>query len=300
MAEHNHAFADALSLSYSAKGQSLTDLVIPSEREKIQRLQTVLRTEFLDPPHLPHMHGQYESSNGMPAIENLELENRVRSEYWTFRLPKGQSRGFPITISFANNGARFIVLTLVQSSKAIMLPSPHSNQAVRSQPLTSPSSTNGPRSPTQDHHSVRHLDHHRDGNSQGNISYSNQLSPRESSGSDKRTLLMQPSPSVGLDQYRQPVPSRTTVVSYTISKATSSPEISRTLQVQSQDIPRGNLRHLQPPPIRTSGTGISEPSRSSNEVKPDQLQRKQSPAKGSPQSGRKKKRQRVEICDILR
>lgn len=259
----------------------------------------VLRSELLDHPHLPRMHGQYEGANGMPAIENLELENRVRSEYWTFRLPKGQSRGFPITISFANNGANSIILTLVHSSNAIMLPSPHLNQTVRSQPLSSPSSTNGPSSPIQDRHSIHHRNQHGNGHSQGNIPYPNQLSPQKSPGSDNRKLLMQPSPSVGLDQYRQPAPSRTTAIPYSIGKVTSNPETSRTSQVQSQDIPGGNLRHLQLPPIRTSGTGINEPSRSSNEGKPEHLKGKQSPAKGSPQSGRKKKRRRVEIGDML-
>lgn len=278
VAEHNHAFADALSLPYQIKGQSLTELVIPQEREKIQRLHTALGAELHDSPHLAHMHGGFDGPNCMPAIENLDLGHaaagfRSRSEYWTFRLPKGQSRGFPITISLARTGADFIILTLVKS--AMMLPSPHLNQAVRSQQLPSPSSTQDPRSPPQTHQS-----HPRNGQSQANISYSTQLSPQKSSAPDPRALLMQPSPSVGLGQYRGP----------------SSPEESRSSQVQRSDAVREHPSHLQLPPIRTSE--LTEPSRS-HEARSEHRHGKQSPAKGSPQSGSKKKRRRVDIGEML-
>ncbi|MCJ1468019.1 hypothetical protein MMC07_006645 [Pseudocyphellaria aurata] len=281
VAEHNHAFADALSLPYQIKGQSLTDLVIPSEREKIQRLQAALRAELLDSPQLAHMHSSYDSPSGMPAIENLDLGHatagfRSRSEYWTFRLPKGQSRGFPITISLARTGAHFIILTLVKS--AMMLPSPHSNQAVRSQQLPSPSSTQGPRSPPQIHQT-----HARNGQSQANIAYSTQLSPQNSSAPDPRALLMQPSPSVSLGQYRQSSPARTPARTTTLPYIRGPPS------------PEEHPSHLQLPPIRTSD--LTEPR--SHEARPEHRHGKQSPAKGSPQSGRKKKRRRVDIGEIL-
>lgn len=295
VAEHNHAFAEALSLPYQVHGQSLADLVIPAEREKIQRLHTALRAELLDSSHLNLMHGNFEGPNGMPAIESLDLGHATagfhpRSEYWTFRLPKGQSRGFPITISLARTGAHFIVLTLVQS--AIMLRSPHLNHNPRSQQLPSPSSTQGPRSPPQVHQSL-----HRNG--QAHVAYSTQLSPQQkASAPDSRTLLMQPSPNVGLAHYRQRSPARTTVLPYSISRAPSSPEASRSSQMPHPDAAREHPSHLQLPPIRTSGM-IGEPSRP-QETRPEHAHGKQSPAKGSPQSGRKKKRRRVDIGEMLR
>ncbi|MCJ1265095.1 hypothetical protein MMC22_004970 [Lobaria immixta] len=298
VAEHNHAFADALSLPYQIKGQSLAELVIPAEREKIQRVHMALRAELLDSSHLVHMRGNFDGPNGMPAIENLDLGHatagfRPRSEYWTFRLPKGQSRGFPITISLARTGAHFIVLTLVQS--AMMLPSPHLSQNVRSQQLPSPSSTQGPRSPPQVHQS-----HPRNGQSRANMAYSTQLSPQKTSAPDPRTLLMQPSPSVGLGQYRQSSPTRTqartTVLPYGIPRGHSSTEEPRGSQIQRSDAVRDHPSHLQLPPIRTSE--LTEPSRS-HEGRSEHRHGKQSPAKGSPQSGRKKKRRRVDIGEIL-
>lgn len=297
VAEHNHAFADALSLPYQIKGQSLAELVIPAEREKIQRLHMALRAELLDSSHRAHMHGNFDGPNGMPAIENLDLGHatagfRPRSEYWTFRLPKGQSRGFPITISLARTGAHFIVLTLVQS--AMMLPSTHLGQTVRSQQLPSPSSTQGPRSPPQVHHS-----HPRNGQSQAKAAYSTQLSPQNPAAPEPRTLLMQPSPSVGLGQYRQGSPARTpvrTTLPYSMPRGHSSPEGPQGPQTQRSDAAREHPSHLQLPPIRTSE--LTEPSRS-QETRSEHRHGKQSPAKGSPQSGRKKKRRRVDIGEML-
>lgn len=293
VAESNRAFVDALSLPYQIEGQSLTELVIPSEREKIQRLHTALRTELLDSSHLAHVHGNFDGPNGMPAIENLELGHvtagfRPRSEYWTFRLPKGQSRGFPITISLARTGAHFIVLTLVQS--AMMLPSSNPTQTVRSPQLPSPSSSQNPRSPPQVHQA-----HPRNG-----MAYTAQLSLQKSSAPEPRTLLMQPSPSVGLGQYQQnsPVraPFRTTVLPYSIPRGHGGPEEPGGSQSQHCDAVREHPSHLQLPPIRTSE--LTEPSRSP-EGRSEHRHGKQSPAKGSPQSGRKKKRRRVDIGEIL-
>lgn len=294
VAEHNAAFAEALSLSYQVKGHSFTDLVIPAEREKIQRLQAALRAELIDTSHLPPMHGNFDGSDGMPAIENLDLGHTTmgfhrRSEYWTFRLPKGQSRGFPITISLARTGANFIILTLVQS--AMMLPSPRLNPALRSQQLPSPSSTQSPRSPSQSHQP-----HYGNGHQQANTVYTTQLSPQRSDGPESRKLLMQPSPSVGLLQYQQRSPSSTTVLPYSIARAPSSPKAPRSGPSQHDG---AHPSHLHLPPIRTSGTGITESS-TSHESRRENHHNKQSPAKGSPQSGRKKKRQRVDIEEMLR
>lgn len=301
VAEHNHAFADALGLVCSAKGQSLTDLVVPSEKGKIQRLQTALRAELVDLSHMRRLHGNYENENGMPAIENLDLGHatagfRPRSEYWTFRLPKGRSIGFPITLSLARNGGHFIILTFVQSSNVVMQPSPHSIQVVQSRQLASPSSSQGPRSPPR---AVRTGQSDRDSFSRSTSVYPLELSPPQASESESRLPLAQPSQNASLDQYNHHSPLQTPALSYGTGRPPSSSESSRSSQILHHEMPGDNLRHLQLPPIRTSGKGISEPSRSSDEQRSGHSRDKLSPAKGSPQSGRKKKRQRVEIVDML-
>lgn len=291
VAEHNLAFADALSLPCQVRGHSLADLVIPTEREKIHRLHTALRAELLENSPLPFMRGSLDSSSDMPAIENLDLGHatsgfRTRSEYWTFRLPKGQSRGFPITISLARTGSHFIVLTLLRSS--IILPQ-HLNQSARGQQVPPPSSSQDPRSPS--------FVHSRNGHVQANTPYSTPLSPQKPSALEARTLLMQPSLNVGLAQYQQrSTTARTSELSYTIPGGHSSSAHIQSHQATEKD----HLSHLHLPPIRTSGTGIGEPPKS-HENRSEHRNEKQSPLKGgSPQSGRKKKRRRVEIGEILR
>lgn len=291
VAEHNIAFADALSLPCQVRGHSLADLVIPTEREKIHRLHTALRAELLENSPLPFMRGSFDSSNDMPAIENLDLGHatsgfRTRSEYWTFRLPKGQSRGFPITISLARTGSHFIVLTLLQSS--IILPQ-HLNQSARGQQVPPPSCSQDPRSPS--------FVHSRNGHVQANTTYSTPLSPQKPSPLEARTLLMQPSLNVGLAQYQQrSTTARTSEVSYAIPVGHSSSSHVQSHQATEKD----HLSHLHLPPIRTSGTGIGE-TPNSRENRSEHRNEKQSSLKGgSPQSGRKKKRRRLDIGDILR
>lgn len=305
VAEHNHAFADALGLNYAANGLSLTDLVISSEGGKIQRLQTALRAELTDLSHTRRLHGSYENANGMPTIENLDLGQatagfRPRSEYWTFRSPKGRSIGFPITLSLARNGGHFIILTLVQSSNLAIQASPHASQVGESRQSASTSSSQGLHSPPpggrSDHH---HHHHHRNGHSQSNYVHSMELSTSHIPGAESRPLSVQASPNVSLDQYSHHTPLQTTVLPYSLARPSSSSESPRNSPALHHEMPGKNLRHLQLPPIRTSGNGISEPSKSSDERRGGHSHDKLSPAKGSPQSGRKKKRQRVEIVDML-
>jgi hypothetical protein len=301
VAEHNHAFADALGLVCSAKGQSLTDLVVPSEKGKIQRLQTALRAELVDLSHMRRLHDNYENESGMPAIENLDLGHatagfRPRSEYWTFRLPKGRSIGFPITLSLARDGGHFIILTFVQSSNVFMQPSPHSNQIVQSRQMASPSSSQGPRSPPR---AGRSGQSDSENHSRSTAVYPVELSPLQTSKGESCSPLIQPSASATLDQYNHHSPLNTISLPFGTGRPQSSSESSRSSQILHHEMPRDNLRHLQLPPIRTSGKGISEPARCSDEQRPGHSRDKLSPAKGSPQSGRKKKRQRVEIVDML-
>ncbi|KAL8970423.1 MAG: hypothetical protein Q9183_001534 [Haloplaca sp. 2 TL-2023] len=97
VAQHNYAFADALAVRSSLKGYPLLDLVVPSDREKIHRLQSALRTEMLDSAHLPPISGRFDPVTSMPYIEDLNIGQatagfHTRSEYWSFRLPGDRSR----------------------------------------------------------------------------------------------------------------------------------------------------------------------------------------------------------------
>ncbi|KAL8796572.1 MAG: hypothetical protein Q9182_007349 [Xanthomendoza sp. 2 TL-2023] len=288
VAQHNYAFADALALQTSLKGYALLDLVVPSDREKIHRLQTALRAEMLDSAHLPPMSGRFDPITSMPYIEDLNIGQatagfHTRSEYWSFRLSGDRSRGFPISISLARGPGHFVILTLVHSISSNPISSPHGSSHV-----SSPTSAHVARSPTLDQYPMH--GHHANGTSR---QYATQLPVTVSKASADRALL---SHSHGLAQYRQTSPPQTTVLPYVHSRTNSGSEIPRSSPTSYPENPRDNLRHLQLPPIRTSGTDIhdsrhAEPRRGSAG--------KGTPVRGSPQSGRKKKRRRVEIGDML-
>ncbi|KAL8731210.1 MAG: hypothetical protein Q9181_004387 [Wetmoreana brouardii] len=288
VAQHNYAFADALAVQNSLKGYPLVELVVPSDREKIYRLQSALRSEMLDSAHLPPINGRFDPVTSMPYIEDLNIAQatagfHTRSEYWSFRLPGDRSRGFPISITLARGPGHFVILTLVHSNASNPMPSSHGSSYV-----SSPTSSHGVRSPTLDQYPMH--GHHANGTSR---QYTTQLPVTVSKAAADRTLL---SHSHGLAQYRQSSPPQTTVLPYVHSRTKSGSEIPRSSPTSYPENSRDNLRHLQLPPIRTSGSDIhssrsSEPRRGSSG--------KGTPVRGSPQSGRKKKRRRVEIGDML-
>lgn len=297
VAQHNHAFTQALALTFDARGHGLVDLVVPSEREKLYRLQNSLRAEVLEASRLPSISGRFDSWASMPAIDNLDIGRatagfETRSEYWTFRLSKDQSRGFPISISLAEAGAHFVVLTLIQrpdSSQSVL--SPGLSEAVRNHQLNSPP-TQATRLLSLEGHSSKSTQQHR--THSRTYSYGDHLPTMSPTAS--HPLELQPSHSLSVSQYSQRSPPKHSALPYIGSKHSSSPEQLRIPRSREEitSIPA----HLQLPPIRTSGSGMHE-SRS-HDHRSGRSSGKGSPVKGSPQSGRKKKRKRVDIEEILR
>ena len=303
VAQHNRAFSNALSLSFTARAQTLLDLVVPAERDKIQRLQSIMRAEYREAAHSSLMRGGQTSHGSMPSVDHLDIARATagfptRSEYWTFRLPREQSRGFPISISLAKEGAHFVVLTLVQSTSTLhVMQSPPPQQLVHSPPILQ-SSVRDYQSPPQQilPHHAHHRGHHR--NSPSDVAVPYMLSSPTSSLDDQMLHLQS---SHGLAQYKQSSPPRPVVYSAarTTSGSSASSDIPRSSPGQSHR--QDNLRHLQLPPIRTAPT--SDPSGGK-----DPMRRRKgsestpSPGRSSPQSahsGKRKKRRRVDIEEML-
>ena len=311
VAQHNRAFSDALSLSFTARGQTLLDLVVSSEREKIQRLQAVMRAELRDAAHPAFIRGGPSSLGSMPAIEHLDIAQatagfRTRSEYWTFRLPREQSRGFPISISLARDGGPFVVLTLVQSTSALQaLQSSPASHLMRSPPVLPSSSIGGINSPPPHSHHTNHSHqhrHHRNSPSDVALPY---LLSSTSSPMEDHMLPLQPSHS--LAQYKQYSPPRPVALPYNAARTDSgssggSSDIPRSSPGHHhQALSRDNLRHLQLPPIRTAPT--SDPSAQQKDPRRRNQAETPSPSRSSPQSGhsgKRKKRRRVDIEEMLR
>ena len=300
VAHHNRAFIDALSLPFSVRSHTLVELVVPSEKERIRRLQASLRAELRDSTFSP----TYSNGNhvAIPSIETLNIAQATagfqsRSEYWTFRLPCEQSRGFPISISLAKNGPPFVILTLVQSAGAF---SPSLHNGFQTSPvLSSPTSIN-PLSAANTHPAH----HHRNSTSAPTMPY---LITSTTTSLDDQ-LLSSPA-AHSLVQYKNSPPRSIQQIPHNAPRPEQSASgnhlsISQDSPVRPiQPLPRDSLRHLQLPPILTTPT--------SNSVTPgyksgDSRRRIQSgtpePGRGSPSSthgGKRKKRRRVEIGDML-
>ena len=303
VAQHNRAFSNALSLSFTARAQTLLDLVVPAEREKIQRLQSIMRAELREAAHSSLMRDGQSSHGSLPSIEHLDIVRatagfRTRSEYWTFRLPREQSRGFPISISLAKESAHFVVLTLVQSTSIMhAVQSPPLQQLVHSPPILQSSVRGYQSSPQQilPQHS-HHRGHHR--NSPSDVAIPYILSPPTPS-LDEQMLQLQPSHS--LAQYKHSSPPRPVVYSAARTNSGSSGSSDMPRNSPGQSLRQDSLRHLQLPPIRTAPT--SDPSGGK-----DPMRRRKgsestpSPGRSSPQSthsGKRKKRRRVDIGEML-
>ena len=307
VAQHNRAFSAALSLSFTARSQTLLDLVVPAEREKIQRLQSIMRAELREAAHASLMRGGQSSHGPMPAIEHLDIARattgfRTRSEYWTFRLPREQSRGFPISISLAKEGAHFVVLTLVQSTSTIhAVQSPPLQQLVHNPPILQ-SSVRGYQSPPQQilpHHS-HHRGHHRNSPSDVAIPY---ILSSPTSSLDEQMLQLQPSHSLAQYKHSSQHSSPPRPIVYSAARTSSGSSGGSDIPRSSpgQSLRENSLRHLQLPPIRTAPT--SDPSEGK-----DPMRRRKgsestpSPGRSSPQSthsGKRKKRRRVDIGEML-
>ena len=280
------------------------DLVITSEREKISRLQNSLRADrnLGDPVYLAPMH---DSDNELDAISSTEEHDidramtgfQTRSEYWTFRLPDDQSRGFPVSISLAKTSVYFVILTLVQRVPPLVpLPSPRSTpQELWGQPSRPVSSGTGVGSPTS-----TSIPRHRLGsgssvsNDPGHHSHVRPLAPP---ALVSRPQILQSGYDRSLGQY-QSYMSQSTASTNTAGSTPPLRSATPVARSPIQEISRDSLRHLQLPPIRTSG--INEPrdeyrrERHNGQGRPEQIDTR------SPQSAhRKKKRRRVDIGEML-
>ncbi|MCJ1351227.1 MAG: hypothetical protein MMC33_001210 [Icmadophila ericetorum] len=284
----NAAFTNALALRTHVEGKLLKDLVIPSEKEKIQRLLNRLKAEMQESAKSPSYRPPV-SEPGPMSREELEMFEATagftpRSEYWTFRLPQGQSQGFPMSISLAKTDTYFVVLTLVSGTKSSLpLPSPASQGNWMSSALA-PLTSDG----VMRYESFLVERSRQNELSSVSLPYHSRTTKSITNSLDHTGRLSQTA-HLDLSQYQQNSPNQTLDSGASHSGGSTGTRSS----LQESDVPRENLRHLRLPPILTSSIEDS-PSSSKTQT------RKPSPVKGSPQSAKRKKRQRVDIGEMLR
>ena len=297
VSQSNFAFIDALALPTQVGGKALKDLVIPSEKEKIKQLQNRLQTEMhnsMQTPYLRPLGNEYPTGTSPEEQDLFEstMGFQPRNEYWTFRLPNGQSRGFPISISLAKTNAYFVVLTLVSSANPpIALTTSASHGSWTPSP---PTSSHGMQFP----YTQRLVERPRRNDLTTGAPTTNPYQPYAPK-SVPENLADSPFDQ-DLSQYR-PRSSSQTHDSRTPPSAGSVGTTRSSLH--GSDVPQDNLRHLQLPPIRASAGG-KESSGSSRgalqEIARSESRRSSPATKASPQSGKRKKRRRVDIEEMLR
>ena len=256
----NESFRNALSLRSHAEDKRLKDLVLPSEKEKIQRLQGSLQSEMRSSGQSPF----YQNSGDLyESIANFQS----RSEYWTFRLPNGQSRGYPVSVSLARTDSFFVVLTLVSNvNQAAPLHNVPQNL------WGTPTSSLTPPQPGYNDHPFDSRTY-------------------QSYVSNSANELLQPSRGES-SQYRQRSPSNPLGSGYSPSTGSSGTRSS----LGASDVPTESLRHLQLPPIRVSETSAPR----GKDRKEEKTKSSAKPSQASPNTDKRKKRRKVEIGDILR
>ena len=303
VAQHNKAFSDALLLPIAARGQTLLDLVVPAERDKIRRLQALMRAEYQNVIQSARRHGDLNTIDTMPSIDQLDVVRatagfQTRSEYWTFRLPREQSRGYPICISLARDGGHFVVLTLIQNANSLQpMTSPTLLQQSLMMPTTSIGGMPSPPNSLYQSHSSRHQR-----NSPSDLSAAAYL---QAGSFEDQLLPLQPTPQMG--QYKPNSPPRSVQMPYgtprtnsSSSASVSGSEIPRSSpSSHEQSLQRDNLKHLQLPPILTTATPTSNPSTPRDSQRRRHGTNTPSPARNSPHNGKRKKRRRLEIGDVL-
>ncbi len=307
VAKANQAFHEALAPGVNLRGTRLLDLVSPSHGAEIQGLQSQLRSErdTKDPTYLPPIHG---SAHDLDAISSIDDRNLLtatqgtmeRKFYWTFRTTSGQQRNFHLTAKLARTSVFFVVLMLLPSSQySAPSPSPYAMEEAQRGLHSSPISSTLARSPV-----LGQVGQHRpfsSGSSQSGSPY--YTSPGPTLSPETRLLANIPRSS----HHEEPRATQTYYQTHPGPSVTSAPasHTGRSPPISSSEVasyPRsrsGDLRHLELPPIHSPATSrevgpAHRRSHSEHDV-PD-------PAGDDSQlsGGRKRKRQRLGIEDMLR
>ncbi|KAH8912235.1 hypothetical protein BR93DRAFT_68880 [Coniochaeta sp. PMI_546] len=159
IAKASSTFLDALARS-SIKGLKLTDVITPSDIEKVLGHQRQMQEEQQrrDPSYLPPIFGKEAEDRVIQALgfsaEDIARYTLDRHDYLTFTTQEGQQRSYPVRLGFAKQDSiYFVVLTLTLAVRAFQPPTPSPNPrdiTYSYQPMPQPYSQPTPVSATFD------------------------------------------------------------------------------------------------------------------------------------------------------
>ncbi|KAF6809779.1 hypothetical protein CSOJ01_06714 [Colletotrichum sojae] len=123
------SFADAIGIA-NARGRKLYDIVLPSERDKIQGHQRQMQDERarIDPVYLPPIFGKQEQER---VFESLRFEadeisrfQLDRQDFFVFASSDGQPRSYSVRMGLAKRESIYFIVLLLNIAPRYPYPSP--------------------------------------------------------------------------------------------------------------------------------------------------------------------------------
>lgn len=292
--QYNRAFSDALCLRASVHHQRLEDLILPQDRDKLQRLQASIASELQNVLNSAYRYGLADTMHSTtPAIDRLDVLHatagfQARSDYFSFRpSQQGPVPAFLISLSLARETGHFLILTLIQNISTVPeYLAPAGMSAVSGIP--SP--------PNSVYCSSRYP---RDSPPDAALSYPIAGLPlvyEDATIPHQRLAPSRPGSPPRYIQMAAPAYGTPSTKSHSSANSLSGSDLQRTSPVGGKQ----DLQHLQLPPIRAGPT--SDPN--SATAQPTERSSKHqnstpSPSRGSPHSSKRKRRRRLDIGDVL-
>ncbi|KAI0014418.1 hypothetical protein F4779DRAFT_10136 [Xylariaceae sp. FL0662B] len=126
----SRTFMDSVG-SQSILGRKLSDVVSPSERDRVAALQRSLQDEQVrkEPNYLPPIFGKQEAERVIQALpfspESISRFSLDRQDFFTFVAADGQPRPYPIRLGLAKEDSiYFVVMLLTPPTRPFPHPSP--------------------------------------------------------------------------------------------------------------------------------------------------------------------------------
>ncbi|KAK1979934.1 hypothetical protein LZ30DRAFT_595786 [Colletotrichum cereale] len=129
IARASPAFADAVGIP-SVRGRSLLDIVLASERDKIQNHQRGMQDERSrkDPVYLPPIFGRQEQERVFDSLrfeaDELSRFQLDRQDFFVFAAADGQPRSYPVRLGLAKRESIYFIVLLVNAAPRFPYPSP--------------------------------------------------------------------------------------------------------------------------------------------------------------------------------
>ncbi|KXH40425.1 hypothetical protein CNYM01_09971 [Colletotrichum nymphaeae SA-01] len=129
IARASPAFADAVGIP-NVRGRSLFDIVVPTEREKLQSHQRQIQEERTrkDPVYLPPIFGRQEQERVFDSLrfeaDEISRFQLDRQDFFVFAASDGQPRSYSVRLGLAKRESIYFIVLLINAAPRYPYPSP--------------------------------------------------------------------------------------------------------------------------------------------------------------------------------